>query len=126
MSAIKPLSTITITKSVDVEIEAIETERGDTAWVATIPASDYIEARVVAKAYIYEREGRGYTVTGSFVDNYAVEAKVRKAVEGSLTVQFDSESGQFFAYVRSFDAAIILARKVAEAAVEVALEAGEL
>jgi len=63
---------------------------------------------------------------GCTTPNYAVEAKVRKAVEGSLTVQFDSESGQFFAYVRSFDAAIILARKVAEAAVEVALEAGEL
>ncbi len=126
MSAIKPLSTITITKSVDVEIEAVEAERGDTAWVATIPASDYIEAREVAKAVIYEREGRGYTVSGRFVDNYAVERKVRKVADEIGPVSFDSEQGQFFAYAKNVVIAETLARIVVTKAVEVALERGEL
>jgi hypothetical protein len=129
-------TTITITKSIDVDIElTADTRYGDSgnhAVVATVPATTYDDdAREVARVGLYQSDDRPdgsakFTVTGNFVGNYAVEAKVRKAVEGSLTVQFDSESGQFFAYVRSFDAAIILARKVAEAAVEVALEAGEL
>ena len=118
-------TTITITKSVDVDISTVETERGDVARVATVDQG-YLTPTIVATATIYERDGAGYTVTGNFVDNYAVEAKARKAVDGAYAVQFDSESGQFFAYTKDVVAAERLATVVIKAAVEVALEAGEL
>jgi hypothetical protein len=123
-------TTITITKSIDVEIEATETERGDTAWTATVPATDYTEARVIARATIYERDAAPdgsarFTVSGCFVDNYAVERKALKAVDG-VGVSFDSEQGQFFAYTSNVVTAEMLARIVVTKAVEVALEAGEL
>lgn len=101
------------------------------ATVATVPATKYADAREVARARLYQSDDRPdgsakYTVTGNFVDNYEVEAKARRAVNGTYAVQFDSESGQFFAYVDSYDAAVILARLVVSKAVEVALERGEL
>lgn len=126
--------TITITKSIDVDIEYVSDTRAEArsegATVATVPATDYTEAREVARAAIYLSDARPdgttrFTVSGCFVDNYAVEARARSYAAG-LTVDFDSESGQFFAYVRSFDAALLLARIVVKAAVEVALERGEL
>ena len=121
-------TTITITKSIAVDIELRTTERGR-EFVATTDEG-YALPTTVARVSIYERSyahdgGTKFTVSGSFVDNYGVEAKVRKTA-AALPASFDSESGQFFAYVPSFDAALLLGRKVAEAAVEVALEAGEL
>ena len=126
-------TTITITKSVDVEIDTVD-ERdsgGSYARVAIIPATDYTDARVVARASIYERDAAPdgtsrFTITGGFADNYAVESKVRNYAAELSGVSFDSESGQFFAYTKDVVAAERLATAVVRAAVEVALERGEL
>jgi hypothetical protein len=127
-------TTITITKSIDVDIDTVD-ERdsgGRYARVAVIPATKYADARTVATATIYERDAAPdgtsrFTVTGNFVDNYAVEAKVRAYADGAIDgVSFDSEQGQFFAYTKDVVAAERLATAVVKAAVAVALEAGAL
>lgn len=130
-------TSITITKGVEVDITTVDGRDAqgwlDYARVAVIPATEYTEAREVARASIYERDrsdgSSRYTITGSFADNYAVERKARAAVGGSEApegVEFDSESGQFFAYARNVVVAEQLATIVVRAAVEVALERGEL
>jgi hypothetical protein len=124
-------TTITITKSIEVDIDTVETERGNVARVATVDQG-YLTPTTVATATIYQSDDRPdgsakYTVTGNFVDNYAVEAKARAYADGAIDgVSFDSEQGQFFAYTKDVVAAERLATAVVKAAVAVALEAGAL
>lgn len=115
-------TTVSITKSIDVDIELVSTPRGPAIIAETGGGEE------VARATVYQSDDRPdgtarFTVTGNFVDNYAVESKAARAYP---TASFDSEMGQFFAYERGLDAALQLARIVVTAAVEVALERGEL
>jgi hypothetical protein len=121
-------TTITIIKSIEVDIELVQTDFGD-ALVANEVPRDYGRvnlARVYIEEADYEGERPNWRLDGDFVDNLAVEAAARAAVGDSSAVRFDSDGGEFRAYVDTFDAAVLLGRTVTTAAIRVALERGEL
>jgi hypothetical protein len=108
---------VTVTKSVEVDLVLLSGPHGP-----VLVAEAFNGDLEVTRVHCHGRDD-GYTITGCFDDNYAVQSKVR---EGQDDVTFDSEHGQFFAYAPNYEVAERLARAVALAATEVALERGRL